>query len=101
MIGNLKKNGVASILVLFHDLHSVNAYCNKAILINHGNQIIQDEVSIVVAHYLKYFNRVFESEGEIEKPVTGTDNFKILKVEFKPELKNSIILLKSGSDLVF
>jgi lipopolysaccharide transport system ATP-binding protein len=100
MIGALKKSGVASILVS-HDLHSINAYCNKAILINNGSQIIHDEVSIVVAHYIKYFNSVFESDGEIEKPVTGTDNFKISKVEFNPGLNNSTIWLKSGSDLSF
>jgi lipopolysaccharide transport system ATP-binding protein len=100
MIGNLKKDGVASILVS-HDLHSINAYCNKAILINHGQQIICDEVPIVLAHYLKYFTSVLKSEGEIIKVVTGTDNFTIKSVVFKPELINNTTLLNTGDDLSF
>lgn len=83
-IGNLKEQGTSIILVT-HSMHLLSAFTKKALLIHKGQMEYLGEVDEAAIRFKKYFRKDFESEGEIEKVVTGNDKIRIKKVEFSPE----------------
>ncbi len=96
-LGELKKKGVASILVT-HNLHHISTFCNRAVLLDKGKKIFIGNIDQCFEIYKKYFPH-FKSAGEIEKVITGTDEFNIEKVIFVPGLEKNTISLENSDNL--
>lgn len=97
-IGELKKNGVATLLVS-HNMHTISTFSNKVLLINKGKQEFYGEVSEGLSLYKKYFNEIFESEGEIEKVITGNDKMIIESIHFNPILNKTGLNIKTKEQI--
>jgi lipopolysaccharide transport system ATP-binding protein len=82
-IGSLKEQGTATILVT-HSMHLLTAFTKKALLLHKGQVEYLGDVDEAAIRFKKYFRKEFESEGEIEKVITGNEKIKITRVEFSP-----------------
>ena len=98
-IGELRNNGVATLFVS-HDLHNISTFSNQLLLLQKGKQIFLGNVSDGLSIYKKSFTTL-KSEGEIEKVVTGTKDFKVLNVTFNPPLVNNKIEMNTFDDLEY
>lgn len=96
-LGELRKKGVSTILVT-HNLHHISTFCNRAVLMDTGKKIFIGNIDQCLERYKRYLAR-FKSSGEIEKIITGTDEFNINKVIFIPKLKNNTIFLENSDNL--
>jgi len=96
-IGEFRNDGVATILVA-HDLHTISTFTNKCILIEKGLLIFSGNTSESISLYKKKFNAL-KSEGEIEKIITGSDDFVVQSVKFEPELINKSIEITTFQDI--
>lgn len=96
-LGELRKRNVTTVLVT-HNLHHASTFCTKVLLISKGKQIYLGEVDKGLEIYKKSFHEL-KSEGEIEKVNTGTKDFLIKDVIFKPDLIDNKIQLPDEIDL--
>lgn len=85
-IGGLRKNGT-SIIIVTHNMHTLSAFADNAILLNHGIMSFQGDVSKAIEKYRTLFNEIKCGANEIEKVVTSTDEFSVLNVEFLPSME--------------
>ncbi len=97
-IGELKQQGVSTLFVA-HDLHSISTFANRVLVINEGRQLFIGDVAEGLSIYKKQFADVFEADGEIERVVDGTDDFKVSDVVFNPPLVNNKVQMLNGGDL--
>lgn len=97
-IGELRSQGVSTILVT-HDMSSLSIWCNQGLLLDHGRVRYYGDVDKCAEIYLRDFVEGLDSAGVIQKEVTGTDEFIVHAVRFKPELQNNQIELACGQDL--
>jgi lipopolysaccharide transport system ATP-binding protein len=91
-IGSLKEQGTATILVT-HSMHLLAAFTKQALLLHKGQVEYLGDVDEAAIRFKKYFRKEFESEGEIEKVITGNDKIKIINVHLSPEG-----VMRSGGD---
>lgn len=97
-IGQLRKNGVATMLVS-HNLQHIAMFCRKVLLLDHGRAEYCGDIETGLSLYKQHFAAVFGASGEIEKITTGTNECRILAVEFRPVLADNRIRLNTGDDL--
>jgi len=94
-LGVLRNSGVSTLFVS-HNMHLIATFCTNAILMNHGSLTYNGDVATAISEYKQMFSDIFISEGEIEKIITGTDEFVVKYIEFQPPInKNKIELLNS------
>ncbi len=96
-LGELKQRGVATVLVT-HNLHHITTFCNNVLLINHGKKIFAGNVEEGVGLYKQIFPAA-HSQGLIEKAATGTDEFIVENVYFRPALDRDTIVLNDSDPL--
>jgi lipopolysaccharide transport system ATP-binding protein len=97
-IGQLRKNGVATLLVS-HNLQHIAMFCRKVLLLDHGRAEYCGNIETGLSIYKKQFVNIFGSSGEIEKIVTGTHDCRILDIEFYPTMVDNTIRLNNAEDL--
>lgn len=98
-IVELRNKGIG-ILMVVHDLHTVTTFSNRVLLIQKGKQVFLGDVSEGLSIYKKSFSNL-NSEGEIEKKITGTHEFIIRNVIFNPPLVNNKIELNTFGNLEY
>ena len=98
-IVELRNKGIG-ILFVAHDVHTIATFSQKVLLMQTGKQIHLGNVSEGLSIYKKSFADL-NSEGEIEKVVTGTKNFKVLNVTFSPPLINNKIEMNTFGNLEY
>ncbi|WP_298368869.1 polysaccharide ABC transporter ATP-binding protein [uncultured Lutibacter sp.] len=96
-IGQLRKNGVAIILVS-HNLHQITTFSNKGIALSKGNQLYFGEVEKSIEAY-KDSLTVMNTEKEIEKVISGNNILKIKEISFTPKLINGVVNMNEEEDL--
>lgn len=98
-LGELRNNGVGTILVT-HDMHNISTYSNRLFLLHQGKPLYFGAVSEGLSIYKKTFSSL-NSLGEIEKPINGTNEFKVFNVTFTPNLINNNITLRTFEDITY
>jgi lipopolysaccharide transport system ATP-binding protein len=88
-IGELRKNGTAIILVS-HNSHQILTFSNQGLVLEKGKQICLDNVESAFEIYNKNI-KGFDTQGEIEKVLNGTEYFKIRDVFFEPQIVDNKI----------
>lgn len=92
----LKARGI-TIVIVTHDLNTIEKFCNKAIWINNGNSIVSGNSSKVVDAYLNYMNnKRIESalvnsteKDSIDEEVAENDNCNTNENEIDNEKENN------------
>lgn len=85
-IGEIRKKGTSIILVT-HNMHTLSAFADKAVLFNDGKIKYHGDVSKAIEQYTDIFTDGESEDSGIEKVVTSTDEFRVLNVEFLPSRK--------------
>jgi len=96
-IGELRKNGVAIILVS-HNLHQITTFSNRGIALSKGNQLYYGEVEKSIEVYKDSLTGL-DSDKEIEKVISGNELLIIHQVDFTPKLVNGAIHLKDNTEV--
>lgn len=99
VLGELKEKNT-SIILISHNLHQISTFCDNLIVLHKGKIVHNGILSEGLAKY-KHEIASLKSEGQIEKVNTGTDNFKIIGIDFTPALSGNVISMQSGQDLKF
>lgn len=99
-IGELRQQGVSTLLVS-HDLHNMSTFANRILLINKGHQVFLGEVSEGLSIYKKEFEQILNSEGEIEKVISGNKEFIFRNISFNPPLIKNKITISNQSNIIY
>lgn len=99
-LGELRQKGISTLFVS-HDLQAITNFANRVILLNKGQQEYVGENAGGLTLYKKHFANIFQSEGEIEKVCTGTDDFKVREITFHPPLEHQKMSIKNGENIEY
>lgn len=96
-IGELRKNGIAIILVS-HNLHQITTFCNRGVALSKGRQLYFGQVEKSIEAYKDSLSDL-DSEKEVERIITGNDILNIQHVYFTPNLQDGVVNLNTEKDL--
>jgi lipopolysaccharide transport system ATP-binding protein len=103
-MNDVSKQEGRTVLFVSHNMAAVKELCNRGIVLNKGQVVLQGTELEVVNYYQNSGNTdsSYEHKGSIEKAPIGNDRVKVLKMHVAPLLANDeMISISSGFEFLF